>query len=91
MRKDVNSITNTCFLSTAACLEFYCTENIIRKKNGQLLNKPQMRLLLKNPGGTFLQIQTDVYLFIYIFVRTPSVILLVRNKESLLHVEWDQP
>ena len=27
--------------------------------NGQLLNKHQMRLLLQNPGGTFLQIQTD--------------------------------
>ena len=24
-------------------------------------NKPEMRLLLKNPGGTFLQIQTDIY------------------------------
>jgi len=28
---------------------------------GQVLNKPEMRLLLKNPGGTFLQIQTDIY------------------------------
>ena len=28
--------------------------------NGQLLNKHQMRLLLQNPGGTFLQIQTDI-------------------------------
>ena len=24
-------------------------------------NKPEMRLLLKNPGGTFSQIQTDIY------------------------------
>ena len=28
--------------------------------NGQLLNKHQMKLLLQNPGGTFLQIQTDI-------------------------------
>jgi len=26
------------------------------KKNGQVLNKPIMRLLLKNPGGTLSQI-----------------------------------
>ena len=41
----------------------FCTENIIknekRKKNYQVLNKPQMRLLLEIPGGTFLQIQTE--------------------------------
>ena len=30
---------------------FY-TENIVKKKNGQVLNKPQMRLLLKNPEAT---------------------------------------
>ena len=38
---------------------FFCIENI-RKTNGQVLNKPQIRLLLRNPGGTFLQIQTDM-------------------------------
>ena len=30
-------------------------------KNGQVLNKPQMRLLLKISGGTFYQIQTNVH------------------------------
>ena len=46
----------------------FCTENII-KKNGQVLNKPQTRLLLKkNPRGTFLQIQTDIYVYIYIYI-----------------------
>ena len=41
--------------------EFFA-ENIIKKKktNGQELNKHHMRLLLKNPGRTFLQIQTDI-------------------------------
>ena len=45
---DGNSIMNT----LSSCLlqfvrGFFCTESIIRKKNGQVLNKPQMRLLLK--------------------------------------------
>ena len=31
-----------------------------KRKNGQILSKAQMRLPLKNPGGTFLQIQTDI-------------------------------
>ena len=46
-----------------------CTEKIIKKKkkNGQVLNKPQMRLLLNISGGTFYQIQTDIYIYIYIF------------------------
>ena len=48
------------FLGRVYCssLEVFCTENIT-KKNGEVLNKPQMNQLLKNPGGTFLQIQTD--------------------------------
>ena len=37
------------------------TVNIIKKINGQVLNKPQMRLLLTIPGGTILQIQTDIH------------------------------
>ena len=52
MGKDVNSIKNTllCVLKTER-----------QRKSGQkVLNKPQMRLLLKIPGGTFLQIQTDI-------------------------------
>ena len=44
--KDVNSIKNT----------FMCVLKTERhRKSGQkVLNKPQMRLLLKIPGGTFL-------------------------------------
>ena len=38
------------------------TSKKIKKRNGQVLNKLQMRLLLKNPGGTLLQIQT-VYIY----------------------------
>ena len=30
------------------------------KKDGQVLNKPQMRLLLKISGGAFYQIETDI-------------------------------
>ena len=43
---------------------FFFTKNIEenKKRNGQVLNKLQMRLLLKNPGGTLLQIQT-VYIY----------------------------
>ena len=41
------------FCPTAACQGFFVL-------NGQLLNNHQMRLLLQNPGGTFLQIQTDI-------------------------------
>ena len=43
---------------------FFVTKNIEenKKRNGQVLNKLQMRLLLKNPGGTLLQIQT-VYIY----------------------------
>ena len=43
---------------------FFFAKNIEenKKRNGQVLNKLQMRLLLKNPGGTLLQIQT-VYIY----------------------------
>ena len=30
---------------------------------GQVLNKPQMRLLLKISGGSFYKIQTDIYIY----------------------------
>ena len=56
--KDVNSIINT-FLCLLQLVKGFCIENFVRKINGPVLNKSQMRLLLKNPGGTFLQIQTD--------------------------------
>ena len=60
-REDVNSIFNTCFfLSTAACLEIFLLKISFKKKNGLVLKMSQMRLLLKNPGGTFSQIQTDI-------------------------------
>ena len=35
------------FFCLLQLVRFFVTENIIRKENGQLLNKPQMRLLLK--------------------------------------------
>ena len=59
MGKDVNSVINTCFFfcfffcPTAACQGFF------RTKWSTTQSKHQMRLLLQNPGGTFLQIQTD--------------------------------
>ena len=47
--KDVNSIINT-FLGLLQLVKGFCTENFVRKINGQVLNKPQMSgLLLKNP------------------------------------------
>ena len=55
--KDVNSLINTCFFffcPTAACQGFF------RTKWSTTQSKRQMRLLLQNPGGTFLQIQTDI-------------------------------
>ena len=63
--KDVSSIFSKFVWLLRLVRNFFCTENIITKKKnkkiGQVQNKPEMRLLLKNPGGTFLQIQTDIY------------------------------
>ena len=61
---DVNSILSTYLLSTAACQGLFVQKISLKKhkKNGQELNKHHMRLLLKNPGRTFLQIQTDINL-----------------------------
>ena len=61
------------FFDLLQLLRGACTEKIIKKtktknKNGQVLNKPQMRLLLQISGGTFYQIQTDIYLFIFLFI-----------------------
>ena len=50
--KDVNSIINTCSFVYCSLLGVFCTGNIIRKKKVQVLNKLQMGLLLKNPGGS---------------------------------------
>ena len=44
--KDVNSITNICLFVYCSLLGIFCNENIISKRNGQVLNKPQIRLLL---------------------------------------------
>ena len=45
--KDVNSIINTCLFVYCSLLGIFCTENIISKKtNGQVVNTPQIRLLL---------------------------------------------
>ena len=69
--KDVNSIINRPpFFSLLQLVRFFLTKNIEenKKRNGQVLNKLQMRLLLKNPGGTLLQIQT-VYIHIYSFTH----------------------
>ena len=60
---DVNSILNTCFLIYCSLLGNFLLKISLKKnkkKNGQELNKHHMRLLLKNPGRTFLQIQTDI-------------------------------
>ena len=46
---------------------FLYWKNHEKKKNGQVLNKPQMRLLLKISRGTFYQIQ--IYIYIYIYTR----------------------
>ena len=55
----------TPFFSLLQLVRFFFllkTSKKIKKRNGQVLNKLQMRLLLKNPGGTLLQIQT-VYIY----------------------------
>ena len=50
------------FLSTVAFKGiFLLKRSLKKKKDGQVLNKPQMRLLLKISVSTFYQIQTDVY------------------------------
>ena len=61
--EDVKSILNTCFfLFNAACKGIFVLKRSLKKWNGQVLNKPQMRLLLKSSRGTFYQIQSDVYI-----------------------------
>ena len=63
--EDVNSIFNTFFFNPLKLLSgiFVLKRSLKKKekKNGQVLNNPQMRLLLKISGGTFYQIQTDIY------------------------------
>jgi len=48
-------VKKTRFYVYRSLLEDFCTENIITSAK---VNKPKMRMLGKNPGGTFLQIHT---------------------------------
>ena len=48
------------FFGLLQLVRVFCTEKV-RKRNGQVVSKPQVRLLLINPGGTFLQIYKDIY------------------------------
>jgi len=52
VKKDVNSIINTRRYVNCSLLEYLGTQNVITKKNIEV-NKPQMRMLGKIPGGTF--------------------------------------
>ena len=52
MKKDVNSIINTRFYVYCSLLEYLGTQNAITRKTGKV-NKLQMRMLEKLPGGTF--------------------------------------
>ena len=63
--KYVKSIKNTCVF----CLFVFCLLQLVgvffvlkTEKNGQL-NKPQIRLLLKNPGGTLIFANPDRHIF----------------------------
>ena len=52
VKKDVNSIINTRRYVNCSLLEYLGTQNVITKKNIKV-NKPQMRMLGKIPGGNF--------------------------------------
>ena len=54
--EDVNSISNACFSIYCSFKGIFVLKRSFKKKNGQVLNKPQVRLLLKLSGGTFYQI-----------------------------------
>ena len=62
-----NSIINTCFMTYCSLLGDLCTENIIKEKNGQVLSKPQMRLLLKK-SWRYPFANPDRYIYIYIYL-----------------------
>ena len=58
---DVKSILNTCFFISSAFKGIFVLKRSLKKKqnqkkNGQVLNKPQMRLLLKISECTFYEI-----------------------------------
>ena len=52
VKKDVNSIINTRRYVNCGLFEYLGTQNVITKKNIKV-NKPQMRMLGKIPGGNF--------------------------------------
>ena len=52
VKKDVNSIINTRRYVNCGLLEYLGTQNVITKKNIKV-NKPQMTMLGKIPGGNF--------------------------------------
>ena len=52
VKKDVNSIINTRRYVNCGLLEHLGTQNVITKKNIKV-NKPQMAMLGKIPGGNF--------------------------------------
>ena len=52
VKKDVNSIINTRRYVNCGLLEYLGTQNVITKKNMKV-NKPQMAMLGKIPGGNF--------------------------------------
>ena len=54
--EDVNSILNTSFFTHCSFLGDFCTENIILKKKEWSSTEQASN----EPGGTFLQIQTDI-------------------------------
>ena len=58
--EDVNGMFDSCFLVYCNLLGNFCSENNFFFFNCQVLKKPHMRMLLKNPKGTFLQIQTEI-------------------------------
>ena len=61
-----NTVTYWTTADYSSLIGVFCTEKR-KKKNRQVLSKPQIRLLLKNPGGTFLQIQTDICSCLQVF------------------------
>ena len=63
---------NFFFFIFCSFLGNFGTENIIKeKKNGQVLNKPQMRLLLKIPGGIFYLLWLTHSLFQILLIPFP--------------------
>ena len=55
-----------------------------KKRNGHVLNKPQMRLLLKTPRGTFHQIETKTYLASF----TCPILLILSPIEAGPNFNW---